>query len=361
MTSSVDTTMRNGRPIISICVPTFNRAACLENLLKNLAELRVAHGDAVEICISNNHSSDNTSQVIESWCAKLVIKVITQSENIGASKNAFAVVKEATGKWVMILGDDDALIPSNFAKLMVLLKTVDEGDWILAGVADASGNERYLGDLDAGRYSAKAFRRIVLQTGLYPYGFIGMHIFPSVLQKEFAGLTIAQAQPWPHLALLLRHLQVGHFQVFTSPIVEQAAGGAELFWDMGDWAHINLRKMNIVAEARTVIKNFRWFFDFLLARELYSSTNLRILVLWKVLEPAGFFRNAFREHISRYALLGPLAFLAVFHSIFLLVLYITPSCVLPFILRLAGKQSSISTYNVNRQEKADFNGVDRGI
>jgi len=352
---------RDMRPILSICVPTFNRATCLQNLLLNLAKIKNEHTAAVEICISNNQSTDGTEHVIEEWRGKLGLKVATQSKNIGATLNAIAVAKAATGKWLMIVGDDDQLKPDNFAMLLELLQGADEADWILVGVADHSGKESLLGDLRPGRFEAGVFRRTVLRTGLYRFGFVGMHVFPAILQPVFAGLSLAQVQSWPHLALLLRHLQGGHIQVFSAPVVEQAGGGGALFWRMGDWVQISLRKLNIIAEARMVIKDPRWFFDVLVLRELYSLRNAKNLVLWKAIDPEDFCRRAFHEHVVRYSLLGPFSFCAAVHGIFLLGIYATPSSAMRLMLRLLGKQNIVATHIDQLRSKAGFDGVQRGL
>ena len=116
------------------------------------------HGASIEICISNNQSTDNTLSILEKWSPKLDFKAITQSENIGLTLNFIAVSKIASGKWIMIVGDDDAFILDNFAKLLKHLGSSDEHDWILSGVADATGKETLLGDLKYGHYSHDNFK-----------------------------------------------------------------------------------------------------------------------------------------------------------------------------------------------------------
>jgi glycosyltransferase involved in cell wall biosynthesis len=361
MTPSAAASSHNNRPIISICVPTFSRATCLVNLLENLGQLTIAHGSKIEICISDNQSTDDTAQIIEDWRGRLGLKVMTQTENIGATRNAIAVTSSATGKWLMIIGDDDLLIPRNFSSLLAILQSSDENDWILVGVADATGEERLLGDLKPGRYDAGRFREILLGTGLYRFGFIGMHVFPLHMQSVLAGLSGAASRPWPHLALFLRHLHGGHVQIFSAPVVEQAGGGGELYWSMGAWSRINLRKLNIIYEVLAELKELRWYFNALLLRELYSLENLKILVLWKALEPRDYYRSAFSEHIVRYMLLGPFAFLAAIHFVLLLAIYIMPSGALRIILRFVGKGSVIAKHLADKQAKSNFDGVKRGL
>ena len=361
ITSFTSEELSTERPVISICIPTFNRCNCLRKLMENLVQLKNVHGPKLEICVSNNHSSDDTAKVIEKWRNQLDLKVLSQSENIGATLNAIAVTREATGTWLLIIGDDDELIEEGFAKLMAFLSIADVSEWILVGVADALGREFLLGDLVPGRYDAKSFRRVILRTGLYRYGFIGMHVFSAIHLENFLRLSPEQALPWPHLALFLRHFADGNFQVFPSPVVKQAGGGAELFWNLGNWVRINLRKLNIIAGARTAIGDHRLFFNALLVRELYSLRSAKELLLWKALEPEDFYSQSFREHIERYRLLGFFEVVIVAHFIYMLLLYITPTTMLLFTLRLSGKQNVIEKYISEKYAKKCFDGQMRGL
>jgi glycosyltransferase involved in cell wall biosynthesis len=329
--------------------------------MENLAQLKNVHGPKIEICISNNNSTDDTAKVIEKWRKQLDLKVLTQSENIGGTLNALAVTREATGTWLVIIGDDDELIEEGFAKLMAFLSTADSSEWILVGVADALGREILLGDLVRGRYDAKSFRRVTLRTGLYRYGFIGMHVFSAIHLENFLQLSPENARPWPHLALFLRHFADGNFQVFPSPVVKQAASGAELFWNLGSWVRINLRKLNIIVGARIAIDDHSLFFNALLVRELYSLRNAKELLLWKALEPKDFYRQSFREHIERYRLFGFFQFVIIAHFTFMLLLYITPATVLLFALSLTGRQNVIENYISEKSTKKCFDGQIRGL
>lgn len=348
-------------PIVSICIPTYNRARCLENLFQNLLSIKDFYGDEIEICVSSNQSSDATPAIIKIWREKLDLKVVTQPRNIGATRNGIEVMRMASGKWILIIGDDDTLIQKNFGKLWTLLQSSDGGDWLLVGVADDLGKEHLLGNLAPGRYSARSFKRVVLQTGIHRYGFFGMHLFPSTLRPEFLNVSFEGVQSWPHLALFLRHLQGGYIRVCSFPLVQQLAGGVELFWNQGDWVRVSLRKLNIIAEVRKASSHHRWFFSCLLLRELYFPAHLKNLVLWKVLEPKDFHDNVFREVMSRYLLMGPFAVFAPPHLVFLLSLWIVPSRWWRELVRLTGREKVVLHYIANKKAVGQFDARQRGL
>ena len=99
------------QPLVSICIPTYNRADSIETLFSSLKKIKENHGSDIEICLSNNKSSDNTDQTIARWKYILDLKVIVQAINIGGTLNAIEVTKLATGRWIQIIGDDDIFYP----------------------------------------------------------------------------------------------------------------------------------------------------------------------------------------------------------------------------------------------------------
>ncbi|WP_299153950.1 glycosyltransferase family A protein [uncultured Christiangramia sp.] len=98
--------------LLSILIPTYNRSVFLN---KNLTMLKsyILDNDLeskVEIVVSNNFSSDDTSEIIGNFFKDnptLSILPIHQSSNIGLLKNALEVLKNANFEYVMYLGDDD--------------------------------------------------------------------------------------------------------------------------------------------------------------------------------------------------------------------------------------------------------------
>ena len=350
------------RPILSICIPTYNRANQLENLFKNLHTIKTIHGDVIEICVSNNNSTDNTQMVITRWQSLLDLKVETQPANIGATLNAIAVTKISTGRWIQIIGDDDEFIPLGFNKIINLLGTANPETWVLVGIADINGEEFLLGNLHGISYNASLFRKKILQTGIYRYGFIGMHVIPSSNLQIFQNLSPQAIKSWPHLALFLRYIgNNGEIVVFSNPVVKQAAGGAVLFWRAGDWVRVNLKKIDIEIITKCEYSKLRWFYSLLILREFFSIRNIKNAVSWKVLESFDFNRYAIKEYSNRYRRLGLLSIFVTWHFLLLLLLRIIPARVFKLIFRLLGRGALISNYVTNSRKMTLFDGVDRGL
>ena len=97
----------NLQPLVSVCVPTYNRADKLKVAIMNI---RAQSYYNVEIIISDNNSSDKTEEL----CSKLQkeddrIKYFRQNNNIGPTANFEFVRQQAKGKYFIWHGDDDYL------------------------------------------------------------------------------------------------------------------------------------------------------------------------------------------------------------------------------------------------------------
>jgi len=107
--------MREEQPILSISIPTYNRANDLNHNLTLIESYLGKAGlfDKVCLVISNNCSTDETDVVIKHYEdeGKICIHYYKQEHNIGAGPNQVYAVEKASTPWVMLLGDDDYLEP----------------------------------------------------------------------------------------------------------------------------------------------------------------------------------------------------------------------------------------------------------
>ena len=100
-------------PKISICIPTYNRCDyLLEAINSILCQITKDQEDLVEICVSDNNSTDETDSEIKKLIAKSKVKIKFKSngENLGADRNYLSVIQMAEGDYCLFLGSDDALV-----------------------------------------------------------------------------------------------------------------------------------------------------------------------------------------------------------------------------------------------------------
>jgi abequosyltransferase len=106
--------------LLSICIPTFNRAVYIEQLLASISCQLGFDPAVVEICVSDNASSDDTERVVSKFKSLHCIKTVysRNSYNIGPDANFLKVVEIASGAYCWIVGSDDALLPGSIAKVL---------------------------------------------------------------------------------------------------------------------------------------------------------------------------------------------------------------------------------------------------
>jgi abequosyltransferase len=114
-----------GRPLLTIAIPTFNRAKYLVGSLTTLFD-QVGAQPGVELIISDNASSDETREVVEGFQRRgLKLRYIRNDSNIGLDANFLQCFEQANGKYLWLLGDDDIVIPGGLGKIMPMLAAAD--------------------------------------------------------------------------------------------------------------------------------------------------------------------------------------------------------------------------------------------
>lgn len=99
------------KPLVSICIPTFNRASCLEKFIKSIIIQNEFIENKVEIVISDNNSSDNTREVCEYYQKNYSnFKYYKNEENIG-DKNFPFVLSKASGILRKLCNDTHCFLP----------------------------------------------------------------------------------------------------------------------------------------------------------------------------------------------------------------------------------------------------------
>lgn len=121
--------MNNLKIVLSICIPTYNRASILEESLKRLQEqIKGISYNSIEIIVSDNCSLDNTSDIVKKYIEQNVPIVYNRNnKNLGSNGNFLKCIDLAKGKYIWLLGDDDFLTEGTLSYLISLLKDSNYG------------------------------------------------------------------------------------------------------------------------------------------------------------------------------------------------------------------------------------------
>ncbi|MBF0219677.1 MAG: glycosyltransferase [Gammaproteobacteria bacterium] len=99
-------------PLISICVPSYNSAHWLGDLIERVQ--RQSYGN-FELLIVDDCSTDATAAVVNRYCQQDPrVRYRCNQHNLGAVGNAEACTQEASGEYLTILQSDDRYIRDDF-------------------------------------------------------------------------------------------------------------------------------------------------------------------------------------------------------------------------------------------------------
>ncbi len=100
---------------ISICIPTYNRAEFLPDLLDSIS---VQADDDIEVVISDNASTDDTEAVIDIYRPRIRNLVYSRApENQGHDRNYLRAASMAGNRYLWFMGSDDAVEPDAIANI----------------------------------------------------------------------------------------------------------------------------------------------------------------------------------------------------------------------------------------------------
>ncbi|MBA3961633.1 MAG: glycosyltransferase family 2 protein [Chthoniobacterales bacterium] len=111
-------------PYLSFCIPTRNRASYLRVLLESIAEQSTPE---IEVVISDDASTDETQELVESYRTRLPQLTYERSDPaLRYDRNLLHVVDLARGEYCWLFGDDDRLEPGALAEVLQTLRSVPD-------------------------------------------------------------------------------------------------------------------------------------------------------------------------------------------------------------------------------------------
>ncbi len=110
------------QPIITIAIPTYNRASSLRSSLNSIVKQVNAiecGWNKIEVLVSDNCSTDETPIVVQD-IGLTHVNYVRNTSNLGMEGNFLSCFQQAQGTLVWIFSDDDLLIDGVLKKLLAL-------------------------------------------------------------------------------------------------------------------------------------------------------------------------------------------------------------------------------------------------
>lgn len=136
------TTSRTSGPRITVCIPTYNRRPMLE---RSLASVLSQDVDDLEVFVSDNASTDDTAEYIAS-IEDSRLHYARLPENIGLFGNLSQSLRLGSGRYRVMLPDDDLMLPGNLARKADFLDTHPSAGMVHSAFRFLDGEGRPVGE-----------------------------------------------------------------------------------------------------------------------------------------------------------------------------------------------------------------------
>ena len=125
-------------PLVSVVVPTHNRARLLRRTLHSILAQRV---DAIEVIVCDDGSDDDTARTAAALDRR--VRVVCNQKPAGVSAARNRGIAEARGEWIAFCDDDDLWSPDKLPRQLVAAESAG-ADWAYTGDVNVDQSLRVL-------------------------------------------------------------------------------------------------------------------------------------------------------------------------------------------------------------------------
>lgn len=304
--------MNNDTPIISFCIPTYNRAGLLLKSIDAIAsQLTVASTDCVEIVILDNASTDSTKQIVEEYISArqdIPIRLVSNSVNVGMDGNFLNCFKTAKGKFVCLVSDDDFLLPGCVNSLLdIMYKHPDIGGVFLNSFEMKGGAEEVEGICYDPNEALERIGNRIFHIGALLFD---REIFHQKEYEKLKGCFIVQSYVYMDVLMAGKGIYFTHQRFFE--ITENNSSGGYGFFNVFVTNFCNLMNYGIalgfspLVIDKVKLQHLRYFLIPFIVDFKLNNSHANVTKN---------FREGFKLIIGRYGLIPPV-FLGVAPAVF---------------------------------------------
>ncbi|TWO72296.1 glycosyltransferase [Caenimonas sedimenti] len=175
-------------PLLSICIPTYNRES---QLMAQLSAIEKYASAGLEVVVSDNASTDNSWSRLSTYDGNLNLVAHRNSSNLGAGANCLKSLECATGNFRWLIGDDSSV---TWKILPELISTLSAAQPDLAFFRNKT-NLPWLADVS--EVSSLEFLYNNGRNSSGDFHFLGNYIFSKRVVEEQLGAA-GEAIQWEH-------------------------------------------------------------------------------------------------------------------------------------------------------------------
>jgi len=206
------------RSKVTIAIPTFRRFKYLQEAVASALSQTYPN---IEILISQDPKKDGLEESIQAWSQNLMaqnskIRYQCNSHNLGLASNWNACVEAAKGEYLVIIGDDDRLLPNFVEKMLQVIRentqVVFSNHYIINSLGDRLETESH--------NWTKSYRRDRIPPGeiSHPEIWVWQNSIPMsaclIRTQDVQRLRFKDDLNTPEIELFIRLAQLGGHFVF---------------------------------------------------------------------------------------------------------------------------------------------------
>ena len=112
----------------SVLLPTRNGGSFLQNCICSILEQGY---EDMELVISDNANTDNTPEIIQQFSADPRVKALRLETSVSVTDNWNNALRASSGDYILMMGDDDYLLPGYFDRMENILDNYKQPDCVL--------------------------------------------------------------------------------------------------------------------------------------------------------------------------------------------------------------------------------------
>lgn len=221
-----------GRPLLSLCLATYNRARRLDGYLTHHLTALEAAGIDYELVASDNCSTDETPEILARYASRYPrMRVSRQPRNVGAHANILATLRQARGEVIVSIADDDLMIADRLLAYLQRMRSdpslvMIQAPWLLIDETRGGAVIEKFYDFPAEARFARGQHGACLQFVLR------RHVFPECwLMRRSAMASIVGPPPsftYSYFCMLAQALRTGDVLFSPEPHIAATAVSKDL-------------------------------------------------------------------------------------------------------------------------------------
>ncbi|MDP9837766.1 glycosyltransferase involved in cell wall biosynthesis [Neorhizobium huautlense] len=210
--------MSGQTPILSICVPTYNRLKMLQRNIKFHLDVFRKAGLPFEIVVVDDCSTDGTDRYMQTVLSEPEVKSFRRVKNSGFLSNYAFAMQRASGKYALFLGDDDLLIPEKVMEYLRMMESdadlgMIQAPWMLTDERKGGSDMQPFYDIPGPMRFRKGDFSDMLDF------ILKYHVFPEflIIRRDVLAQTVSGAAPFIFWAFLFTTRALGKADVLFLP------------------------------------------------------------------------------------------------------------------------------------------------